>query len=79
MIDINNQVFIKYAWITLLGCLFFLDVFCLLNSDFYQPKSIELRFKNNVFSSISLFQNPFYRVTKPIVVGENFTVKFDNL
>lgn len=70
---------LKYIWILLLGCLLIFDVFCIINSDFFQSKSITVRLENDNFESATLFQNSYNRLIKPLSVGEGGTVEFDNL
>ena len=74
----KNNFFNKYSWILLLGCLFFFNFFYLLNSDFFQLKSMDVKIKNENLASISLFKNSYHRVTKPLILSEEGIVSFNN-
>lgn len=76
--NMNNDMVLKYTWILLLGCLLIFDVFCILNSDFFQLKSMDVKIKNENLASISLFKNSYHRVTKPLILSEEGIGSFNN-
>lgn len=56
----------KHSWILLFVSLFILDAIWFINSDFSDSRSIVIKLKNSNSSMVSLFENSYYKVLKPI-------------